>query len=110
MGGYLIPAVLTLIAVLVAVFGSRFAARAGRPRMFRIGAFLSAVGLMLLWLLPWWVVTQKAGAWAMPLVVGAFVVAGSVLGGGLRAMATASTGKTESQVDRIVEDLSYLND
>ena len=78
--------------------------------MFRAGALVSAAGVMLLWILPGLAIAQKAGIWSMPLTVGALFVAVSVLGGGMRLMATAATGRADSNADKIVDDLAYLND
>ena len=107
---YLIPGVLTVIALVVAVAGTRSAGRFRRPALFKAGAVIAAVGLMLLWLLPWWVIARDAAEWAMPLFVAALFVAISVLGAGLSAMARAATGKEASRTDDLVEDFIRLND
>ncbi len=107
---YLIPAVLTVLALIVAAAGMQFAGKTRRPSLFKAGAILAAVGLMLLWLLPWWAISRDAGEWAMPLMVATLVVAVSVLGGGLSTMARAATGKDESPADKIVQDIITLND
>ncbi|HEU5286276.1 MAG TPA: hypothetical protein VFU20_07185 [Sphingomicrobium sp.] len=107
---YLIPAVLSALALAVAAIGFRSAHRFKRPALFKTGAIVAAVGLMLLWLLPWWAIARDAGAWAMPLMVAALVVAVSVLGAGLSTMARAATGNQDSPADRIVQDIITLND
>ena len=107
---YLIPAILTLLALIVAGIGVRFAGKSRRPSLFKAGAFISAAGLMLLWLLPWWVISRDAAEWAMPLFVGALFVSVSVLGGGLSTMARAATGQGASRTDDLVEDFIRLND
>ena len=107
---YLIPAVLTLLALLVAGIGMRFAVKSQRPALIKAGAFITAVGLMLLWLLPWWAIAQNSNEWAMPLMVAALVVAVSMLGCGLSTMARAATGNAESRTDQLVQDIATLND
>ena len=107
---YLIPGILTLLALTVAIIGVRLAGKYRRPRLFKAGAFIAAAGLMLLWLLTWWVISRDAGAWAMPLFVAALFVAVSVLGAGLSTMARAATGKAESRADQLAQDFITLND
>ena len=107
---YVIPAGLTLLALLVAGLGVRLAHKARRPRLLKSGAIIAGTGLMLLWLLPWWAISQHAGAWSMPLMVAALFVAVSVLGGGLSAMARAATGKAETREDHLFHDFVQLND
>lgn len=100
----LIAAVLTLLAALIATAGILFAGKARKPRMFRIAGFVAAVGLILLWLLPWWAFSEAAGGMEMALVIAAFLVAVSVLGAGLSLMARAATGYVESEADRIIQN------
>ena len=107
---YLIPAILTLLALIVAGIGVRLAGKYRRPTLFKAGAFIAAAGLMLLWLLPWWVIARDDAEWAMPLFVAALFVAVSVLGGGLGTMARVATGKESSRTDDLVEDFIRLND
>jgi ABC-type transport system involved in cytochrome bd biosynthesis fused ATPase/permease subunit len=106
---YAIPAVLTFIALLVAGIGSRHARRTRKPRLFKAGAWIAAAGLMLLWLLIWWAVEQDAGAWAMPLMVGALFVSISVLAGGIKAMQHAATGQVDTAADDALESLIRHN-
>lgn len=107
---YLIPAVLTVLAMSLVGIGMRFAGKTGRPALFKAGAFIAAVGLMLLWLLPWWVIARDDAEWAMPLFIAALFVAVSVLGGGLSTMARAATGKEASRTDDLVDNFIRLNE
>lgn len=98
----LIAILLTVLAMALAWAGFAFAGRFRRPRLFRIGAGAAALGLLLLWLLPWMVMSRGLEP-AMPLFIGAMVIAVSTLGGGLTAMARSSSGYQESELDRIIQ-------
>lgn len=107
---YTIIAVLTLLALLVVVAGFRFSDRSRRPRLLRVGAATAAVGLMLLWLLPMWLLSADRGAWAMPMFVGVMFVSVSVLGLGIQLVARACGAREETAFDRSFDDFLRQND
>lgn len=105
-----IAIVLTLIALLIAAAGFAFGAKTRKPGLFKLAGMIAAVGLMLLWLLPWWAIASGQGNLQMPVMVIALVVAVSVVGLGLTLMARAATGQAESEVDRIIQNFDPYDD
>ena len=69
----------------------------------------AAIGLVLLWILPVWVMHADTGAWDMILFIAALFVAGSVIGGGLDAMHRATLAQEEGPVGELVEKLFREN-
>ena len=106
----MIPAGLTLLAAIVLLGGFSFSARAKRPKLLRIGACLSATGIMLLWLLPWWLFRADTGVWAMPAFIGAMFVAVSFLALGLQLMARACGAREESRNEQLLSEFMQRND
>ena len=105
-----ISILLSLLAALLVLAGFKFSAKSRRPRLFRTGASVTATGIMLLWLLPFWLLGAERGVWAMPLLIGVLFVAVSVLGGGLELMRRACGGKAETANDRLFDDFLRQND
>ena len=99
-----IPLGMSLLAALVLLGGLRWAGKAKRPRLLKIGAGLAAAGIMLLWLLPWLLFSEDRGAWAMPMFIAALFVAVSVLGAGLQSMARACGAREATRGDQLFED------
>jgi len=104
-----VPAGLTLLALTIVAVGFRFARSSRRPTLLRAGAATTASGLILLWLLPFWVFRIDTGLWAMPIFVAALLVAGSVLGLGLQLMARASGAQENSRNDTLFDDFIRHN-
>lgn len=99
-----IAIILTLAALLVAAAGFGFAAKVRKPGLFKLGGLIAAAGIMLLWLLPWWAIASDRGSLQMPVMLGALILAISVLGLGLNLMTRAINGREESEVDRIIHN------
>jgi Na+/melibiose symporter-like transporter len=110
MNGYVITAVLTVVALVVILIGNRFAGSTSNPRTFRLGSRIAAVGLILLWLLPLGAMALKAAEWSMFLFIGALFIAGSTIAAGLQAMARAATETAESRVDQALDSIIQQND
>lgn len=106
----LIPLGMSLLAALVLAGGLRWAGKAKRPKLLKIGAGLAAGGIMLLWLLPWLLFSKDRGAWAMPMFIAASFVAVSVLGVGLQLMARACGAREVTRGDQLFEDFVRHND
>ena len=100
----LIPIGLSLLAALLVFASLKLSTRAPRPGLLRIGACVTALGITLLWLLPWWLLSTDRGAWAMPMFIGVLVVAVSVLGGGLQVMRLATGARAETVNDYLFDD------
>ena len=87
---YLLPAVLSLLALAVLRLGLPRAPRYRRPGRWRVGVVLTAVGLVAVWLLPALVlkIVDNPDLDGILLVL-AVALGMSVLGGGLQAMSKA---------------------
>ena len=107
---YMIIGALTLLAALVLFAGFQFSGKSSRPKLLRIGAAAAAAGLMLLWVLLWWLLSADRGAWAMPMFIGVMFVAVSVLGLGVQLMARACGAPEETAFDRSFDDFVRHND
>jgi uncharacterized membrane protein len=101
---------LSLLAALLVLAGFKFSVKSRRPRLFKTGASVAATGIVLLWLLPFWLFGTDRGDWAMPMFIGVLFVAVSVLGGGLQLMRRASGGPEETENDRLFDDFLRQND
>jgi Na+-transporting NADH:ubiquinone oxidoreductase subunit NqrB len=106
----MIPLGLSVLALLLVFAGLGFSGNSRRPGLFRIGAIVAALGLMLLWVLPVWLFSADRGLWAMPMFIGVLVVAVSVLGAGLQLMARACGAREESAADRLFDDFVRHNE
>lgn len=106
----LIPVGMSLLAALLVFASFKLSDRAPRPRLLRIGACVTALGLTLLWLLPWWLFSTDIGVWAMPMFIGVLFVAVSVLGGGLQLMRRATGAREETVNDYLFDDFVRHND
>lgn len=106
----LIPIGMSILAVLLVFASFKFSHKAPRPGLLRFGAFVIALGLTLLWLLPWWLVSTDWGAWAMPMFIAVLVVAISVLGLGLQLGARACGAREETAFDRSFDEFVRHND
>ena len=100
---------LTLFATLLVVGGFMFSCKSRRPKLFKVGASVTATGMMLLWLLPLWLVSTERGDWAMPMFIAVLFVAVSVLGGGLQLMRRACGAPEETANDRLLDDFLRQN-
>lgn len=103
-------AILTGLALLLVFIGFRFAARAIKPKLFRIGSMTAASGLMLLWTSLWWVFSADRGIWGMPMFIAALFVPVSLLGLGIRLMARACGEPEESHNDQLFREFLTHND
>jgi hypothetical protein len=100
---YLVPMVLTMLAVAVLWVGLPRAPRYRRPGRWRAGIIMTALGLISLWLLP-------AGVFVFGgntpidglLFILAMVFGAGVLGGGLQALSKANNTPSDDQWDSIV--------
>jgi hypothetical protein len=108
--GLTIPLGLTLLALAILFAGVRFSNRAGRPRLLRIGSAVAAAGLVALWALPYWLFSVDRGEWAMPMFIGVLVIAGSLIGFGLQAIARAFEARVEGRNDQLFDDFVRHND
>lgn len=106
----MIPVGLSLLAALLVLASFKLSARAPRPGLLRIGACVTALGITLLWVLPWWLVSADRGAWAMPMFIGVLFVAVSVLGGGLQLMRRATGARAETVNDHLFDDFVRHNE
>lgn len=106
----LIPAGLAILAAVVVFATFRLSGRSLRPKLLRIGGSITAVGITLLWVLPWWLLSSDRGIWAMPMFIGVMFVAVSVLGAGIQLIARACRGPAEKDNDRLFEDFIRHND
>ncbi len=107
---YMLVGALVLLSALVLFAGFYFSGKSSRPKLLRIGAATSAAGLMLLWLLPWWLFSVDRGAWAMPMFIGVMFIAVSVLGLGLQLTARACGARKETAFDGSFDDFVRHND
>jgi hypothetical protein len=97
-----VAVILSLLALAVVGFGLPRAPKCRQPERWRSGVVATAVGLVLLWVLP--LTAMAAGAKGLVprelgvvLVIAALVVAVSLIGGGMDAMAKANnTPKDDS--------------
>jgi hypothetical protein len=88
---YLLPVLLTVLALMVLRFGLPRARRYRRPGRWRAGVIATAVGLVGVWLLPLGVLMAVDNQELDGLLFILAVVCGmSVLGGGLQALSTAN--------------------
>ena len=101
---------LSLLAALLAFVGFWYSHKSRRPQLFKTGASLAALGIMLLWLLPLWLVGTERGAWAMPMFIAVLFVAVSVLGGGLQLMRRACGAPEVTANDGLFDDFLRQND
>ena len=106
----LIPVGMSLLAALLVFVCFRFSGKSRRPKLFKTGAIVTALGIMLLWLLPLWLTSADRGEWGMPMFVGVLIVAVSVLGGGLHLMRRACGAPEETVNDRLYDDFLRQND
>ena len=104
-----VPAGLTLLAMTIVAIGFRLSRASPRPTLLRAGTATTAVGLILLWLLPFWVFRVDSGLWAMPIFVAALLVAGSVLGLGLQLTARACGAREDIRNDALFDDFVRHN-
>ncbi|HYD38573.1 MAG TPA: hypothetical protein VEA60_13235 [Allosphingosinicella sp.] len=104
------PAGLTLLALTIVAAGFRFSAGSPRPTLLRLGVATTALGLILLWLLPFWVLGADTGPWAMPAFVAVLLVAGLVLALGLQLTARACGARQSSRGDALFDDFVRHND
>jgi lipopolysaccharide export LptBFGC system permease protein LptF len=107
---YYIPICLTLLSVAFVIGGFHLSRRSCRPKLLRAGAVITAVGLLLLWVLPWWLFNRVTSEWTLPLFIAILFVSISVLGLGLQLIARACGAREQSQSDRLLDDFSRLND
>jgi hypothetical protein len=98
------------LAALVVFGGLRLSGKSRRPRLFKAGAFVSALGLMLLWILPLWLFSADRGIWAMPMFIAALLAAASVLGLGLQLIGRACGAPEETAAGRQFDDFLGQND
>lgn len=99
---YLLPVVLTVLALVVLRFGLPRAHRYRRPGRWRAGVIMTALGLVGVWLLPMSVFmfvdnTEMDGL----LFIFALVCGAGVLGGGIEALRTANNTPNDDQWDSI---------
>jgi hypothetical protein len=97
---YLLPVLLTVLAVLVVWFGLPRASRYRQPDRWRLGIILTSAGLMAIWLLPAGVViyvNQREIKWILFIL--ALVCGAGVLGGGLQALSKANNTARDDQWD-----------
>ncbi len=106
----LIPAGLSLLAAVVIFACFRLSARSRRPKVLRIGGSITAFGITLLWVLPWWLLSADRGNWAMPMFIGVMFVAVSVLGAGIQLIARACGAAAQTHNDRLFDDFIRHND
>ena len=105
-----VPAGLTLLALTIVAVGFRFSRGSRRPTLLRVGAVTTAMGLVLLWLLPFWAFRLDVGPLAMPIFVAALLVAGSVFGLGLQLTAHACGAQENSRNDALFDDFVRHNE
>lgn len=99
---YLLPVVLTVLALVVLWFGLPRASRYRRPGRWRAGVIMTALGLVDVWLLPAGVLmfvdnTEIDGL----LFILALVCGAGVLGGGLQALSKADNTPNDDHWDSI---------
>lgn len=107
---YMLVGALMLLAALVLFTGFYFSGKSSRPKLLRIGAATAAAGLMLLWVLPWWLFSADRGAWAMPMFIGVMIVAVSVLGLGVQLTARPCGAREETAFDRSFDEFVRHDD
>jgi len=100
---YLLPAVLSLLALAVLRLGLPPAPRYRRPGRWRVGVVMTAVGLVAVWLLPAIVlmIVENQDLDGILLVL-AVALGMGVLGGGLQAMSKANNTASDDQWDGIL--------
>jgi hypothetical protein len=98
------------LAALVVFAGLRLSGKSRRPRLFKAGVFVAALGLMLLWMLPLWLISADRGIWAMPMFIAALFAAVSVLGLGLQFIGRACGVPEETAAGRQFDDFVRQND
>lgn len=106
---YVIVAILTLLAALTVFVGKRFAHKSNRPRLFRIGAYTTAAGFMLLWICLGWVFSADRGVLTLPLFIAGMFVPVSCLGLGIQLMGRACGEREEGHFDRFFSELVRRN-
>ena len=105
-----IVAILSGLALLLVFIGVRFADRAKKPRLFRIGSMTAASGLMLLWIALWWLSSADRGDWALPMFIAAVFVPVSLLGLGIQLMARACGDRQETHNEELFREFLTRND
>ena len=105
----MIAIVLSVVAALLVLGGLRYSGKSQRPRLLQVGTVVAALGIMLLWVLPWWLLSADRGPWAMPMFVGSLFVAVSILGGGLQLMRRACGVSDDSPEGGVFEDFVRQN-
>ncbi len=105
-----IAAILTVLALLIVAGGFRFSRKSRRPKLLRVGAAVTGLGVVLLWLLPLGLFSVDRGVWAMPMLVAALFVAGSVLALGIQLIARACGAPEPSRNDMLFNDFIRHND
>ena len=97
------------LAALFVLAGLSLSAKSRRPRLFKAGAFVTALGLLLLWMLPLWLFSADRGIWAMPMFIAALFAAVSVLGLGLQLVGRACGAAEETAAGRQFDDFLRQN-
>ena len=99
---YLLPVVLTVLALIVLWLGLPRAHRYRRPGRWRAGVMMTALGLVGVWLLPAGVliVVDNTELEGLLFILAVFCGMG-VLGGGIEALRTANNTPSGDQWDSI---------
>lgn len=101
----MVPVILSVLAVAVLGFGRPQARRCRRPGRFRAGVIATALGLVCLWLLPASVaLTVGDSDVELLLLIGALIISGSLLGGGLEAIRRANNTPGDDSWDTWWDD------
>ena len=99
---YLVPIALTVLAVTVLCGGLPRAPLYRRPRRWRTGVVMTAIGLIALWLLPAGVFLFVADTRLTGLLfILALACGAGVLGGGLQALSKADNTPSDDRWDGI---------